>query len=51
MLLAIYYDLSYRGDISWWVDNSLDRMLYSLSGLFIVQVIIVLNNYKNFNLK
>lgn len=51
MLLAMYYDLSYRGDISWWVDNSLDRMLYSLSGLFMLQVIIVFNNYKNFNLK
>ena len=52
LVLGIYYNLSYSSiDISWWIDNSLDRLLYSISGLFIIQIVLVLDYFKNYNLK
>ncbi len=32
--------------IEWWIDNSLDRILYQVSGLFIIYIIFLLNYLK-----
>ena len=29
--------------ISWWIDNSLDRILYQISGFFIISIILLIN--------
>jgi len=53
MILAIYYSATNGGssNLNWWVDNSLDRILYSISGFFIIQIILVLNNFKYYKVK
>ena len=53
MMVIIYYNLYLNSsiDFNWWIDNSLDRMLYSISGLFLIFVILILNNFKNYSLK
>ena len=53
MMVIIYYNLYLNSsiDFNWWIDNSLDRMLYSISGLFLIFVILFFNNFKNYSLK
>ena len=53
LLLGIYYNLYLNGniDFNWWIDNSLDRLIYSLSGIFVINIILFVNYIKNYNLK
>jgi len=53
LLLGIYYNLYLNGniDFNWWIDNSLDRLIYSLSGIFVINIIFFVNYIKNYNLK
>ena len=53
LLLGIYYNLYLNGniDFNWWIDNSLDRLIYSLSGIFVINIIFFINYFKNYNLK
>ena len=53
-LLVIIYFSRIGNDISnlnWWIDNSLDRLLYSVSGFFIILIVLLTKYYKNYNLK
>ena len=53
LLLGIYYNLFVNSniDFNWWIANSLDRLMYSISGLFIIYIIFFTNNLKNYILK
>ena len=53
MIIGTYYGVTQGGtqNLDWWIDNSLDRILYSISGFFVIQVILVINNFKIYNLK
>jgi len=53
LLLGIYYNLFINSkiDFHWWIDNSLDRLIYSISGIFIIQVIFLMNYIKNYTSK
>ena len=52
LVIGIYYNLAFSGiELSWWIDNSLDRVLFSISGLFIISLVLTLDNLKNYNLK
>ena len=48
MMVIIYYNLYLNSsiDFNWWIDNSLDRILYQVSGLFIIYIIFLLNYSK-----
>ena len=52
LIFVIYFSVidDFRG-LNWWIDNSLDRLVYSISGFFIIQIILVTKYYKNYNLK
>jgi len=52
LIFVIYFSVinDFRG-LNWWIDNSLDRLLYGISGFFIIQIILVTKYYKNYNLK
>ena len=53
LILAIYFNLYVNSNINfnWWIDNSLDRLAYSISGIFIIKLIIILNYFRNYSLK
>ncbi len=52
LVIGIYYNLAFSGiELSWWIVNSLDRVLFSISGLFIISLVLTLDNLKNYNLK
>ena len=52
LITGIYYNLAFSEiELNWWIDNSLDRILYSISGLFIISLVITLDNLKYYNLK
>lgn len=52
LIIGIYYNLAFSGiELSWWIDNSLDRILFSISGLFIISLVLTLDNLKYYNLK
>ena len=47
LILGIYFSvINHEYGLSWWIDNSLDRIIYQISGLFIILIIIFLNNIK-----
>lgn len=53
-LLVFIYFTRIGDDISnlnWWIDNSLDRLLYSVSGFFIILIVLFTKYYKDYNLK
>ena len=37
-------DFTLDTGLSWWIDNSLDRIIYQISGLFVIALIIVFYN-------
>lgn len=43
-IMFIYYDFidDYRG-LYWWIHTTLDRLLYSISGFFIITIILIVN--------
>ena len=52
-MVIIYYtrigdDIS---NLDWWIDNSLDRLIYSVSGFFIILIVLLTKYYKDYNLK
>ena len=53
LLLGIYYNLFTNSniDFNWWIDNSLDRLIFSISGIFVIQIIFFSNYIKNYILK
>ena len=53
LLIGIYYNLFINSniDFNWWIANSLDRLMFSISGLFIIYIIFFINNIKNYILK
>ena len=53
MIIGTFYGVTQGGtqNLDWWIDNSLDRILYSISGFFVIQIILVINNFKIYNLK
>ena len=53
LLLGIYYNLYTNSelDFNWWIDTTLDRLMYSISGMFVIMVIFFINSLKNYNLK
>lgn len=53
-LMVIIYYTRIGNDISnldWWIDNSLDRLIYSVSGFFIILIVLLTKYYKDYNLK
>ena len=53
LLVGIYYNLYINSglEFSWWVDTSLDRLIYSVSGIFIISIMIITKFIKNYSLK
>ncbi len=48
LILGIYFSvINHIYGINWWIDNSLDRIIYQISGFFIIYIIIAINNIKN----
>ena len=47
LILGIYFSVSdHVYGIEWWIDNSLDRILYQISGLFIMYIVLSINYLK-----
>ena len=47
LILGIYFSVSdHIYGIDWWIDNSLDRIMYQISGLFIIYIMIYINYLK-----
>ena len=47
LILGIYFSVSdHIYGIQWWVDNSLDRILFQVSGLFLIYVVLAVNYLK-----
>ncbi len=47
LILGIYFSVSdHIYGIEWWIDNSLDRILYQISGLFIIYIVLSINYLK-----
>ena len=47
LLFGIYFSvINHDYGLSWWIDNSLDRIIYQISGLFVIGIIISINNIK-----
>ena len=47
LIIAIYFSvINHYHDLNWWIDNSLDRIIYQISGLFIIVLPILLNKLK-----
>ena len=53
LLIGIYYNLFTNSDIdfNWWIDTSLDRLIYSISGLYLIYIIFFTNSIKNYIFK
>jgi len=51
-IFVIYFSVinDFRG-LSWWIENSVDRIIYSISGFFIISIILILNSKKLYTLK
>jgi len=46
-IFVIYYSFStHLYGIDWWIDNSLDRILFQISGFFIILILIVYDQIK-----
>ena len=51
-IFVIYYNfLNHEYGIDWWIDNSLDRILFQVSGFFALFLIMVIKYKKNYILK
>lgn len=47
LIFGIYFSvINHDYGLSWWIDNSLDRIIYEISGLFIIVLTFFLNNVK-----
>ena len=48
LVVAIYISVidHHYYDLHWWIDNSLDRIIYQISGLFIIMIPLLINNLK-----
>ena len=47
LILGIYFSVAdHIYGIEWWIDNSLDRILYQVSGLFIIYIVLAVNYLK-----
>ena len=47
LILGIYFSVSdHIYGIEWWIDNSLDRILYQISGLFIIYIVLLIKYLK-----
>ncbi len=47
LVIGIYFSLGdHAYGIEWWIDNSLDRVLYQISGLFIFYIVLSINYLK-----
>tara|TARA_B110000003_G_C16176668_1_gene349746 strand:- start:92 stop:508 length:417 start_codon:yes stop_codon:yes gene_type:complete len=47
LIIAIYFSvINHSYGLNWWIDNSLDRIIYQISGLFIIVLPVLLNNLK-----
>lgn len=47
LIIAIYFSvINHSYGLNWWIDNSLDRIIYQISGLYIIVLPILLNNLK-----
>ena len=47
LILGIYFSVSdHIYGIDWWIDNSLDRIMYQISGFFIIYIMISINYLK-----
>ena len=47
LILGIYFSVSdHIYGIDWWIDNSLDRIMYQISGFFIFFIMISINYLK-----
>ena len=47
LVLGIYFSvIDHSYGLDWWIDNSLDRILYQISGLLIIFIIIKTNYLK-----
>ncbi len=53
LILGIYFNLFVNSevDFSWWISTSLDRLLYSISGLFVIYIIFLKNFLNHYILK
>ena len=52
LILGIYYSVANSSQgLEWWVSNSLDRILYSISGFFIILIILLINSKRNYIVK
>ena len=53
LIIGIYYNLFTNSniDFNWWIDTSLDRLIYSISGFYVINIIFFSNNIKNYILK
>ena len=47
LILGIYFSLTdHIYGIQWWIDNSLDRILFQVSGIFLIYVVLAVNYLK-----
>lgn len=47
LVLGIYFSyVNHIYGLSWWIDNSLDRIIYQISGFFIIYIILAVNYIK-----
>ena len=47
LVLGIYFSVMHHSyGLNWWIDNSLDRILYQISGLLIILIIFKINYLK-----
>ena len=47
LIFGIYFSvINHDYGLNWWIDNSLDRIIYEISGLFIIMLSIFLNKIK-----
>tara|TARA_B100000401_G_C52552466_1_gene599215 strand:- start:484 stop:711 length:228 start_codon:yes stop_codon:yes gene_type:complete len=47
LILGIYFSVTdHIYGIQWWVDNSLDRILFQVSGIFLIYVVLAVNYLK-----
>ncbi len=53
LILGIFFSLSsHIYGIQWWIDNSLDRILFQVSGLFVIYIMLAINILKlNFKVR
>ena len=49
MLFFIYFDyMDERRGLYWWIHTTLDRLIYCISGVFIIAIVLFINNFDKF---